>query len=147
MVLEAASRHDLVLTPECSFPAYFLHAEEENITAALREGEAILARLKEIARQYRVYIAHGDAEKEKETLYNTADLLDREGNEVVKKRKSFLWHFDRLWFSEGEDVAVADTDFGRVGVVICADARMPEIVRMAALEGAEFIIDLANLTA
>ncbi len=80
-------------------------------------------------------------------LYNSALLVDRSGNEVVKKRKSFLWHFDSKWFSEGGDVAVADTEFGKVALVVCADARMPEIVRLASLKGAQLIIDLANLTA
>jgi predicted amidohydrolase len=147
MVLDAAKIHDLILVPECAFPAYFLHSDEGDLTQVLSSGESILKRIKEIAKQEQVYIAYGYAEKAGNLLYNTALLIDRQGNEVVKKRKSFLWHFDHVWFSEGEDVAVADTDFGRVGLVVCADARMPEIVRMAALEGAQLIIDLANLTA
>jgi predicted amidohydrolase len=147
MVLDAAKTNDLILVPECAYPAYFIHQDEGNLQPILSEGEAILNRMKEIAKQERVYIAHGYVEKSGDNLYNTALLIDRQGNEVVKKRKSFLWHFDDGWFTEGDDVAVADTEFGRVGVIVCADARMPEIVRLAALEGAEFIIDLANLTA
>jgi predicted amidohydrolase len=147
MVLDAARNHDLILVPECAYPAYFIHPDEGNLESILSDGETILNRIKEIARQNKVYVAYGYVEKSGELLYNTALLIDRQGNEVVKKRKSFLWHFDDTWFAEGNDVAVADTDFGRVGVVVCADARMPEIVRLAALEGAELIIDLANLTA
>jgi predicted amidohydrolase len=146
MVLDAAKNHDLILVPECAFPAYFLHPDEGDLQPVLN-NDTLLKRMKEIAKQEQAYIAYGYAEKAGGLLYNTALLIDRQGNEVVKKRKSFLWHFDSEWFSEGEDVAVADTDFGRVGVVVCADARMPEIVRLAALEGAQLIIDLANLTA
>jgi predicted amidohydrolase len=147
MVLDAARNHDLILVPECAYPAYFLHPDEGNLQSILSDGEALLSRIKDIAKQEKAYIAYGYAEKSGEQLYNTALLIDRQGNEVIKKRKSFLWHFDHVWFSEGDDVAVADTDFGRVGLVVCADARMPEIVRLAALEGAQLIIDLANLTA
>lgn len=146
-VLDAAADHDLILVPECAYPAYFLHPDEGDLQPVLSDGEAFLLRMKEIAKQKQVYIAYGYAEKSGEQLYNTALLIDRQGNEVIKKRKSFLWHFDHVWFAEGDDVAVADTDFGRVGLVVCADARMPEIVRLAALEGAQLIIDLANLTA
>lgn len=146
-VLDAAADHDLILVPECAYPAYFLHPDEGDLQPVLSDGEAFLLRMKEIARQKHVYIAYGYAEHSGEQLYNTALLIDQQGNEVIKKRKSFLWHFDHVWFSEGDDLAVADTDFGRVGLVVCADARMPEIVRLAALEGAQLIIDLANLTA
>jgi 5-aminopentanamidase len=147
-MLEAAKNHDLILVPECAFPSYFIHPEEGTLDERLfSNGKAYLNRVKEIARMESVYIAYGYVEKEGESTYNSALLIDRNGNEVVKKRKSFLWHFDSEWFTEGEDVAVADTEFGRVALVVCADARMPETVRLAALEGAVLIIDLANLTA
>lgn len=146
MVQEAAKSHDLVLVPECAYPAYFIHPEEGDVHQIVSEGELLLSRMKTIARQHEAYIAYGYVEKEENNLYNSALLIDRNGNEVVKKRKSFLWHFDNLWFTEGHDLAVTETEFGKVALVVCADARMPEIVRMAALEGAKLIIDLANLT-
>ena len=147
MVQDAATSHDLVLVPECAFPAYFIHPDEGDVGQIVAEGESLLARIKCIARQHETYIAYGYVEKDGNALFNTALLIDRKGNEVAKKRKSFLWHFDSQWFTEGKDLAVADTDFGKVGLVVCADARMPEIVRLAAIDGAKLIIDLANLTA
>jgi len=147
MIRQTAKAHDLVLVPECAFPAYYLEKREADIAAILEKTTVLLNEVKMIARENRSYIAFGYVEREDNRLYNTALLIDRNGNELVKKRKSYLWHIDRLWFSEGEDLAVADTDFGRIGLVICCDARSPEIVRLAALEGAALIIDLANLTA
>jgi 5-aminopentanamidase len=148
MVVNAANDHDLILVPECAFPAYFLHPDEGSIDdIVINNGDLYLNTLKEIARNKEVYIAYGCLEKSGEDVYNAAILIDPRGEEIVKKRKSFLWHFDQEWFTAGEDVAVADTIFGRVALVVCADARMPEIVRLAALEGAQLIIDLANLTA
>lgn len=147
IVLDAAKDHDLVLVPECAFPAYFLHPDEGDLDQILTHGDKFLTRIKEIAKQQNSYIAYGFVESTKNQLFNTALLINHQGEELAKKRKSFLWHFDSKWFTEGEDIAVVDTDFGKVGLVVCADARMPEIVRMAALEGAQLIIDLANLTA
>ncbi len=146
-VREAAGDHDLVLVPECAFPAYYLEPREGDISQILAKGQELVEQIKEIARQTGTYIAFGYAETDNDSIYNTALLVDRSGKEVVKKRKSYLWHFDHYWFKEGEDLAVADTDFGRVGLVVCCDARSPEIVRLAALAGADLIIDLANLTA
>ncbi|MGN7300197.1 carbon-nitrogen hydrolase family protein [Ferdinandcohnia sp. SAFN-114] len=147
MVEKAASENDLIIVPEAAFPAYFLGHEEGNLTEILEESENYLNKIKQIAIREKTYIAYGYAEKEKKNLYNTAVLLNREGVEIAKKRKSFLWHFDSTWFSAGEETAIVDTEFGRLALVVCADARMPEIIRLAALEGAELIIDLANLTA
>lgn len=147
IIRQTASMHDLVLVPECAFPAYYLAKEEADIPSVLAANQSLLSEIKEIARKNRCYIAYGYAEESDGRLYNTALLIDRNGKEAVKKRKSYLWHFDHLWFAEGEDVAIADTDFGRVGLIICCDARSPEIVRLAALAGADLLIDLANLTA
>lgn len=147
MVKQAAATHDLVIVPECAFPAYYVEAREADIPLILEKGHGLLNEIKTIARETGTYIAYGYVEPTSHSLYNTALLVDREGNEVVKKRKSYLWHFDQHLFAEGEDLAVADTDFGRVGLVICCDARSPEVVRLAALAGADLIIDLANLTA
>lgn len=147
MVQQAAENHDLVLVPECAFPAYYLEKGEANIPLILEQNKFLLNKIKDIARKNCSYIAYGYADEDNGRLYNAALLIDRDGKEVVKKRKSYLWHFDHLWFSEGEDIAIADTNFGRVGLVVCCDARSPEVVRLAALEGADLIIDLANLTA
>jgi len=147
MTCEASKKHDLVIVPECAFPAYYIEPREINLSLVLEKTQYFLEKMKEIAKKNRSYIAFGYVEKDNDRLYNTALLIDREGNEVVKKHKSYLWHFDHLWFSEGEDLAVADTEFGKVALIICCDARSPEIVRMAALAGTDLIIDLANLTA
>lgn len=147
MILSAAKTHDLILVPEAAFPAYFIHEDEGDLDLILKEGNACLTRIKEMAKLEKVFIAYGYVEKAGDTLYNSAILVNRDGEEVIKKRKSFLWHFDSKWFAEGDELAIADTEFGKIAVVICADARMPEIVRLAALEGAQLIIDLANLTA
>ncbi|MBP1764518.1 MAG: hypothetical protein H6Q65_1576 [Firmicutes bacterium] len=147
MTCEAAKKNDLVIVPECAFPAYYIEPREINLSLVLGKTQYFLEKMKEIAKKNHSYIAFGYVEKDNDRLYNTALLIDREGKEVVKKHKSYLWHFDHLWFSEGEDLATADTDFGKVALIICCDARSPEIVRMAALAGADLIIDLANLTA
>lgn len=139
--IQAASRgHDLVIVPESAYPAYFLSRHEASDAAPVSQ---ILDQVSGMARAYGTYIAFGYPDGPA----NAASLFARDGKEIARKEKSYLWHFDHRWFSPGEEVVTADTEFGRVALVVCADARLAELVRAAALEGARMVIDLANLTA
>lgn len=137
---EAAADNDLIIVPEAAYPAYFLAANESAPISPITE---ILAEVAELARDTQTYVAFGYADGKR----NAASLFDPSGKEISQKAKSYLWHFDHRWFESGSEVAVAQTAFGRVALVVCADARLTELVRCAALEGAKLIIDLANLTA
>lgn len=139
-IQDAAVDHDLVIVPEAAYPAYFLPAFEHSASVPIQD---VLAEVAEIARQTETYIAFGYADGKS----NAASLFDRTGTEIARKDKSYLWHFDHRWFDPGTEVSIAVTEFGPVGLVVCADARLPELVRSVALEGAKLIIDLANLTA
>jgi len=74
-------------------------------------------------------------------------MINDEGNVIHKAYKSNLWHFDDRSFTAGEEFRAFDTKFGRMGMMICADGRIPEIARILALQGARVIIDLVNLVA
>ena len=72
-------------------------------------------------------------------------LFDRPDGEVIGRySKTFLWHFDSKWFAAGDEYRVFDTPLGRIGILICADGRLPEIARVLALKGAEIIVDPTN---
>lgn len=141
MMVEAAQDHDLLVVPECVYPAYFLAPfEKPDFEESIAE---ILAEIKEICKKTHTYIAFGYAAEQE----NLASLFNPQGEEIARKAKSNLWHFDRRWFRPGPEVVTAATEFGKVGLVICADARLPELVRSLALEDVKLVIDLANLTA
>ncbi len=74
-------------------------------------------------------------------LRNEAVLLDRNGAIAGVYAKSHLWNFDRRWFTRGEAIPVFETDRGRIGIMICADGRVPEIARTLAKHGAWLIAD------
>ena len=74
-------------------------------------------------------------------IYNEAVLIAPDGTLVGRSAKRLMWHFDNRWFCAGKDYAVFDTAFGRVGLIICADGRMPEIMRLLCLDGAQIIVD------
>jgi predicted amidohydrolase len=148
MVDKAAKlQPQLMVLPECAYPAYYLsplivkHPDE-----FYQSTLDLIAEIKERAKKYKCYIALGIAENDlsKKTLYNSALLIGPNGEQIGSSRKSYLWHFDSHWFSTDDQYPVFETEFGKVGIFICADGRLPEIVRCLSLKGADILIDLTN---
>lgn len=99
------------------------------------------ARLGEFARKHRTYIAAGIYEREGPVVYNTAVLIDREGNLAGKYRKVYLPHAEiEDGLTPGSDYPVFRTDFGAVGMMICYDVFYADPARALALKGAEVVL-------
>ncbi|NND07867.1 MAG: carbon-nitrogen hydrolase family protein [Saprospiraceae bacterium] len=96
--------------------------------------------LGQIARKHQMYIVAGILEREGEVVYNTAILLDRAGELAGKYRKVALPREEiEGGVTPGQEFPVFDTDFGKIGVMICWDVFFPEPARQLALQGAEVI--------
>ena len=134
----------LVAWPECAYPAYFLRsAEHYRATAPGRlPFDRLLRRLGETARRCQVHLVAGVVEEANGgRLANAAILFAPDGCELARYRKQFLWHFDNDCFTAGRDVVVAQTELGRIGLMICADGRMPELAAEAARRGAQLLVN------
>jgi predicted amidohydrolase len=93
------------------------------------------------AAAYRSYVLGCIYERDGDLLFNTAFLLDRAGELAGTYRKVHLyWPEEREGVSPGDGVPVFDTDFGRVGVMICYDSWFPEMARLVGLKGAEVLL-------
>ena len=94
-----------------------------------------------VARGHGVNIAFGILERDGTQLYNSAVLLDRNGNIVGKHRKVQLpLEEASAGVAPGDAVEVFDTDVGRVALLICQETFFPEPAREAALQGAEMLL-------
>jgi len=148
MIDKAADTHpQLMVLPECVYPAYYISPLiVKNPFEFQRSTIELITEVKARAKLYKCYIAIGivEADIANNILYNSALLINPEGKEVGRFRKSYLWHFDSHWFCEGDQYPVFETEFGKVGMFICADGRLPEIVRCLSLQGANILIDLTN---
>ena len=97
--------------------------------------------LGEAARKARLYVVAGIYEREGSLIYNTALLIDREGNIAGKYRKTHLPETEvNGGLTPGTTYPVFRTDFGTVGIEICYDNFFPEVARSLALQGAEIIL-------
>ena len=75
--------------------------------------------------------------------YNSAILLDRSGNPICIYDKVYPYHEEFKLdppVEVGTEVPVIDTDFGRIGMVICFDVNFPEVWKRLADQGAELVI-------
>ncbi len=97
--------------------------------------------LGELAKKYHCYIEACYNERDGHAVYNTAILLDRNGKLVGKYRKLYIpWTEIDGGETPGQDVPVFDTDFGKVGMMICWDVQYVEPAELMALKGAEVIV-------
>ena len=137
----------LIVLPEASYPAYFLHSRAAYDAAGVLSDAEVNAILGERARRHGTSIAVGLVQhgapgtSAAGRLENVSVLYGPAGDVVGRTAKSFLWHFDSTWFAPGEHHDVFDVAGGRAGLLVCADARLPEIPRALAIGGAEVIVD------
>jgi predicted amidohydrolase len=97
--------------------------------------------LSELARKRNSYVAAGIYEREGPVIYNTSVLIDRQGNLAGKYRKVYLPR-DEIdgGLTPGNDYPVFDTDFGRIGMMICWDVQYADPARAMSLKGADLIL-------
>jgi predicted amidohydrolase len=119
-VAEAArSRPDIVCLPEMAVYGWVnpeAHDRAGPIPAADSE------RLCELARTHDVLLSVGLAEKDGSNLYDAALLIDHTGRILLKHRKiGLLSELMTPPYTPGKDVAVSETKYGRIGMLICAD--------------------------
>ncbi|MBV8375219.1 MAG: carbon-nitrogen hydrolase family protein [Candidatus Eremiobacteraeota bacterium] len=135
---DAAARAELVVLPEGTFPAYVLGDAREASDAA--GVEAAVGRLCNLARDTNTVIVAGVAVRDADGVKNAAVVIDRDGSLAGRADKLFLWHFDRLWFEAGVRLTPVPTAIGTLGVLICADGRLPTISRTLVDLGAELLV-------
>jgi predicted amidohydrolase len=77
-----------------------------------------------------------------ELLYNTAVLIDPDGELVGVQHKVHACRDEKEYFVPGDRVDVFPTALGVIGLELCYDVRFPELARVQALAGAELIVSL-----
>ena len=117
----AEQRADLVCLPEVADWGWLYQNARQ---AALPIPGTYTGFLSNLAKELNIWISAGCLEKVGDKTYNTAVLIDRKGAMVLKHRKiSTLPELTAHLYDagDGEDIKVVDSEFGRVGITICAD--------------------------
>ncbi len=92
------------------------------------------------AKKHNVYICAGLIEKRDDEVFNSAVLIDANGQIILKHRKINELNIGRKYYNIGEDQAICKTEFGIFGLIICADAKKRRLLRKPGEEGASLIL-------
>jgi predicted amidohydrolase len=133
----AAQKADIVCLPE---GITLVGTKLNYITASEPVPGPTTKFLGELAKKHHLYIVAGLLERDGDVVYNTAVLMDRNGNLEGKYRKVSLPREEiEGGITPGDSLPVFETDFGRIGLMICWDVSFPETARALAKKGAEVI--------
>ena len=93
------------------------------------------------AKQWKMYVSGTFTRRDGDVLYNSAPLFDRDGKLVGVYDKNMLFdpELDN-GTSPGVGYPVFETDFGKVGIIICYDSWFPEPARLLGYKGAELLL-------
>jgi predicted amidohydrolase len=146
MIREAAAQQcEIVLLPE-TFDFAWTHP------SALEEAEPIPGKYSDLlcneAISNKIYICAGLTERLNGKNYNTAIFINPEGNIILKHHKINLLEVEFPYYEVGKKIEVIDTEFGKIGVNICADNYMDGLAIGHALArmGAQLILSPSSWT-
>lgn len=131
---------DLLLFPELALTGCECNPDETKAIAEPINGSSLTA-LAAYARQHHVFLVFGFIEEDRGAVYNSAALIDWNGNILGQYRKMHLVEEEKGLVEKGNsDYPVFSTELGRIGIMICWDSAFPETARILALKGADYIL-------
>jgi predicted amidohydrolase len=142
----AAQGAQVVVAPEGFLEGYV--GNEHRSPGLTREkylavGEKIdgplLSRVARLARELKIYLSIGYAERRDDRMFNSAVIFSPDGSVTGHYSKSHTAD-DEPFNTKGTDFPVFPTPLGRWGALICFDRQLPETARALALRGAQFIL-------
>ena len=136
---------DVLVTPEGFLDGYVV--TEKSVTkqdlpkyAIDPEISAYTRAVSGWAKRNKAWVIYGCARKAEGGVYNTALIYNRTGELAGMYDKTHIQTHDHKYLP-GRHLNVYESDFGKFGVMICADRRWPETSRTLTLKGARIIFN------
>ncbi len=151
LIREAAEKGTQVCCLQELFYGPYFPAEQQTrwyeLAEPIPDGPTIKL-MQQLAKQHAMVLVVPIYEQEMPgVLYNTAAVIDDEGNYLGKYRKHHIPHlypgfWEKFYFKPGNGgYPVFNTRFGKIGVYICYDRHFPEGARELGLNGAEIVFN------
>jgi N-carbamoylputrescine amidase len=147
-IREAASKKaQVLLLPEVFHELFFitdLHSRYFEMSEPI--PGPITEMMSELARELAVVIVAPIYESvDRSVYYNSAAVIDADGKLLGVYRKNHIplntIFYEKLYFKPGNlGYPVFNTQYGKIGILICHDRHYPEGARVLALNGAEIVL-------
>ena len=108
----------LVVLPEVFNTGY--RYSDDNFALAERLDGATVNWMKAQAALHGIHLAGSLLLLDEDDIYNAALLIAPDGR-TWRYDKQYPWLWERAYFRSGDRITIAETDFGRVGLMICHD--------------------------
>jgi predicted amidohydrolase len=134
----------LVCTTECFLDGYAIKDKTIPLEEYRALGEPIpdgkyFQLLAKLADRLDIFLVAGMLEADGERRYNTAVLIDSEGKLLGRYRKHELGHESER-NTPGTATPAFATPFGKIGIMICADRRNPDLVKRLSDGGIDLLL-------
>ena len=140
--IETAAVHgaQVVVLPE-AMNLGWTHSSAETEADEIPDGFSC-SKLREAARQNKVYVCAGLVEWAGRHVFNSAVLIGPQSEVILHHRKLNELEIGHDFYAQGDRLGIAHTPLGTLGVMICADAfaRGQIISRTLGLMGADIIL-------
>jgi predicted amidohydrolase len=149
LVEEAAARGARFVSLPENFA--FLRSEGEPVPEAQPIDGEWVSKMAALAAKHRLLLLLGSLPEKvpgETRVYNTSVLIGPDGRTIATYRKIHLFDIDVPGLAHlkesravipGQDVVVAETECGRIGLSICYDLRFPELYRRQSAQGARVL--------
>lgn len=114
----AAAGAHLAVLPEL-FNTGYIYDDSNHARAERMDGPTV-SWMRETARRFNLHLAGSLMLLEVDEVYNALLLFAPDGR-MWRYNKIYPWGWERGYFRNGRDVTVADTDLGRIGMLVCWD--------------------------
>lgn len=136
----AKNKADIILLPEAMDLGWTHSAAKTE--ADLIPGGSTFKILAKAANKNKIYVCAGIIEKDGDRTFNAAVLFDRNGKLLLKHRKINELDIAHDLYDQGDRINVCKTEFGTIGLLICADASSKDYIlpRSVGYLGADLIL-------
>ena len=149
----AAAGAQILITPEGALEGYLI---DELLASDERElwepkfkaiAEPVngpsVQRVRALARELQVDMVLGFLERDGDILHNSCAWIDHSGQVVHVHRKTHEAQplFEPEYYHPGHEAKAFDTQYGRMGMMICYERQFPEVALALALDGARVLIN------
>ena len=141
LIAEAATGGaDVVLLPEV-MDLGWTHPSAKELAGPVPGGKAF-STLSKAARKNNVWLCAGIVERDGETVYNAAVIINNKGELVIKHRKLNELDIAHDVYDQGDRLNVCKTPWGTIGLMICADGTAIDhvLARSLCYMGADVIL-------